>query len=59
MGIFWYGEKMESLIVDGVPKITAIKMVVSEYQNPRYRISDFLKRRKDVSLMFNRDITLE
>ena len=52
-------KKMESLIVDGVPKITAIKMVVSEYQNPRYRISNFLKRRKDVSLMFNRDITLE
>ena len=52
-------KKMESLIADGVPKITAIETVVSEYQDPRYRISDFLKRRKDVSLMFNRDITLE
>ncbi len=37
----------------------AIETTVSEYQNPEYRISDFLKRRKDVLMMFNRDITLE
>lgn len=37
----------------------AIETIVSEYQNPEYRISDFLKRRKDVLMMFNRDITLE
>ena len=28
-------------------------------RSSRYRISDFLKKRKDVLLMFNRDITLE
>ena len=37
----------------------AIETTVSEYQNPEYRISDFLKRRKDVLIIFNRDITLE
>ncbi len=37
----------------------AIETTVSEYQNPEYRISDFLRRRKDVLMMFNRDITLE
>lgn len=52
-------KEIESLIADGMQKMTAIETVVSEYRNSRYRISDFLIKRKDVLLMFNRDITLE
>lgn len=52
-------KEIESLIADGMQKMPAIETVVSEYRSSRYRISDFLIKRKDVLLMFNRDITLE
>ena len=38
-------KEIESLIADGMQRMTAIEAVVSEYRNSKYRFFDFLKKK--------------